>query len=112
MLIGGNKSTGIRASTAVPTMAITKQQTMMKYGFLIANPDISTGPLYFPQSLWGQPDLQAGSRRGNQSPHDPSGRGRRQFPPDSRPPYPNPQRALQGGLASSRGVQSSRNRCG
>jgi hypothetical protein len=30
MLIGGNKSTGMRTNTVVPTIAITKQQTMMK----------------------------------------------------------------------------------
>src|SRR5262245_50928755 len=58
-LIGGKRSTGIRTNTVVPTIAITKQQTMMKYGFLIAKRDIRTFPRCFQQLFWGKPDHPA-----------------------------------------------------
>src|SRR5580693_9285864 len=40
MLIGGNKSTGMRTSATVPTMAMTRHITMMRKGYLIAKRDI------------------------------------------------------------------------
>src|SRR5215475_6612286 len=41
MLIGGNRSTGIRTSATVPTIAIIRQATIIKNGYLIENPDIT-----------------------------------------------------------------------
>ena len=41
MLIGGKRSTGMRTSVTVPTIAITRHATIMKNGYLIEKPDIS-----------------------------------------------------------------------
>src|SRR5215475_7349454 len=69
MLIGGNRSTGIRTSATVPTMAIIRQATIIKNGYLIENPDITLPSLPrqpFPQ-LRAARDLLPGTRYGSQS---------------------------------------------
>src|SRR5579864_4735536 len=91
MLIGGNRSTGIRTRVTVPTIATIRQRTIMKKGYRIANPDIRfrppiPAPSHSPP--WAAPFLLRGTHRG--SPRSP-GRcppAQLQFPPDRPPPLP------------------------
>src|SRR5689334_13780877 len=83
MLIGGKRSTGIRTRTVVPTIAITRQQTIMKYGFLIAKRDIRTCPHGSRRPPWERPSLRDEIRSANRQQRARSEKARKRLPPGS-----------------------------
>src|SRR5215470_14303133 len=101
MLMGGNRSTGMRTRMVVPTIAMTRQQTTMKYGFRIANRDIRTCPQVDHQRFSEQPNRRDGILIVIRQQPVHSMRVRKQFPLRSILPTPVERHAPQRGLASS-----------